>query len=297
MSAADEIELDRTATVADAIRVAVRASVERLFEHEAGVLSGEDPEDVHQARVATRRLRSDLRTFHDFVDTNWANDLRAELQWLGSELGEVRDIEVMLARLRADTARLPDADRESAERVTRRLVADWHAARDHMVAQVSGARYVALRASLVAAAERPRCTVWAHLPAVDVLPKVVRKPWRKLRDAVRDLGPAPADEALHEVRIRAKRARYAAEATAPVFGQVARRFARGMAAVQDVLGEHQDAIVARAWLTKTATECSPNEAFAAGMLAAMQLQTAAAARERFPDVWDDARSKKRRAWL
>ena len=106
-------ELGDAATVADVIKVALGSSVERLFEHEAAVRSGEDPEDVHQARVAARRMRSDLRTFRDFVDTQWANDLRAELQWLGGELGEVRDIEVMLERLRADVAQLPDTERDA----------------------------------------------------------------------------------------------------------------------------------------------------------------------------------------
>ena len=114
----DMTELGDAATVADVIKVALGSSVERLFEHEAAVRSGEDPEDVHQARVAARRMRSDLRTFRDFVDTQWANDLRAELRWLGGELGEVRDIEVMLERLRADAAQLPDTERD-AERPRR----------------------------------------------------------------------------------------------------------------------------------------------------------------------------------
>jgi CHAD domain-containing protein len=290
-------ELGHTATVADVIGIAVRTSVARLFEHETGVLSGDDPEDVHQARVATRRMRSDLRTFRDFVDIDWANDLRAELQWLGSELGEVRDIEVMLGRLRADADCLPDAEREAGARVTQRLVTDWHAARERLAEQLSGPRFAALRAPLLAAADRPRCTPWAHLRAEDALPGIVRKPWRKLRKRVGELGPAPSDDALHVVRIRAKRARYAAEATEPIFGKPAEKFAKAMAGIQDVLGEHQDAIVARAWLTKTAGECSPSEAFAAGMLAERETAAALAARGEFPAVWNDARAPKLRAWL
>jgi CHAD domain-containing protein len=290
-------ELDRTATVADVITIALRTSVERLYEHEADAVGGEDPEDVHQARVATRRMRSDLRTFRDFLDNDWANELRAELQWVGSELGEVRDIEVMLGRLRAGTACLPDAEGEAGARVTRRLVADWHAARERMAEQLSGSRFGALRAPLLAAAERPRCTPWAHLRAEDALPAIVRKPWRKLRNHIDELGPTPSDDALHAVRIRAKRARYAAEATVPVFGKPATTFAKAMAAIQDVLGEHQDAIVARAWLTKVAGECSPSEAFAAGMLAERETEAAHAARREFPAVWKDARASKLREWL
>ena len=291
------IELDDTATVADVIKLALRSSVDRLYAHEAAVRRGEDPEDVHQARVAARRMRSDLRTFHAFVDAQWANELRAELQWVGSELGEVRDIEVMLERLRDDVTAMPDSEHDAADRVVRRLIADWHAARTRMIEQLGGSRFAALRAPLEAAAERPRCTPWAHLRATQALPQVVVHPWRKLREAVDDLGPTPPDDALHAVRIRAKRARYAAEATIPVFGTPAQRYARAIADVQDVLGEHQDAVVARTWLTKTASECSPTEAFAAGMLAERESQTADAARARFPEVWEGARGPKLRRWL
>ena len=70
---------------------------------------GGDPEVVHQARVATRRLRSDLRTFEHFVDHEWAAELRAELRWLGAELGAVRDVEVLRDRLRADVAQLAES--------------------------------------------------------------------------------------------------------------------------------------------------------------------------------------------
>jgi CHAD domain-containing protein len=242
-------------------------------------------------------MRSDLRTFRDFVDGQWANDLRVELQWLGSELGEVRDIEVMLERLRADAAALPDTERDAGDRVIRRLIADWHAARTHMIEHLAGPRFAALREPLEAAAARPRCTPWAHLRATQALPPVVLHLWRKLRSAVDDLGPTPPDEALHAVRIRAKRARYAAEATIPVFGKPARKYARAIAEVQEALGEHQDAVVARTWLAKTASECSPNEAFAAGMLAERESDAANAARDRFPGTWEAARIPKLREWL
>jgi CHAD domain-containing protein len=289
--------LDRSASVADVIGVALSASVNRLVAHEAGVLAGGDPEDVHQARVAARRMRSDLRTFGDFVDEDWATDLRAELRWLGGELGEVRDLEVLLERLRADCSRLASNEQEAAERVIRRLVAEWHATRARMVETLSTPRYGALRDRLVLAAQRPRCTTWANLTAVHALPAVVQRPWRKLRQAVDELGDRPSDEALHSTRIRAKRARYAAEATIPVFARDARRFGRAIARVQEVLGEHHDAVVAHAWISKTAHESSSSEAFAAGMMAEMETRAAEVARADFPEIWGQARRRKLRAWL
>ena len=145
-------QLDREARVADVIHVAIADAVERLHEHEDGARRGGDPEDVHQARVAARRLRSDLKTFHAFCDPEWTSDVRAELAWLGGELGAVRDIEVMLQRLRADERALPDSEQDAAERVVRRLLADWEggAYRDAV-----GARVAALSTRCATGSTRP----------------------------------------------------------------------------------------------------------------------------------------------
>ena len=84
---------------ADVVRIALASSVARFDANEPMLWTDRDPEAVHQARVATRRLRSDLGTLHDFVDKQWSMQLRAELRWLGAELGGVRDVEVLHARL------------------------------------------------------------------------------------------------------------------------------------------------------------------------------------------------------
>ena len=247
--------------------------------------------------MATRRLRSDLRTFEQFVDAQWAADLRAELRWLGSELGAVRDIEVQRDRLRNHAQLLPPAEAEAARRVVRRLDADRAAARFDLVAALSQARYTQLRSRLAAAAARPAFTAAALAPASDALAPVVRSQWKKVRRAVRKLGDNPPDEALHSTRVRAKRCRYAAEACEPAFGKRAQRLARAMAKVQEVLGEHHDAVVAGAWLVKTAHECSPAEAYAIGMLAQIEREAAAAARAQFPAAWRRADTKRVRGWL
>ncbi len=129
------------------------------------------------------------------------------------------------------------------------------------------------------------------------LRRVVRSRWKKLKRAVDQLGATPADEALHAVRIRAKQTRYAAEACTPDFGEPASRFARAMARVQDVLGEHHDGVVAGAWLAKTAQECSPGEAFALGRLAEIEHVAADRAAADFGQVWKRARRKRLRAWM
>jgi CHAD domain-containing protein len=284
-------------TMLDVVRGCLERATERLLAHEVPLLGGDDPEGVHQARVATRRLRSDLHTLRDYVDDEWASALRAELQWLGAELGTVRDIEVLRDRLREHAQVLARGEAEAASRAIRRLDADREAARAELLAMLRTPRYAELKQSLVRASADPRGTDRAARDAEDELGSVVRRPWKKLRRAVDELGDAPADSQLHAVRIRAKRCRYAAEAAAHTVGKPARKFASAVAAVQDVLGEHQDAVVARAWVDKTAPECPVAEAYALGMLAEIERRAAETSRAEFPAVWDDASRSRLRSWM
>jgi CHAD domain-containing protein len=284
-------------TIAQVVRRAIVQSYERLVANEADLRAGDDPESVHQARVATRRLRSDLRTFDAFIHPAWAADLRAELQWLGAELGLVRDLEVQRDRLRDHAGRLPAAEAVVARRVLRRLDADSLAAKADLVAMLQDHRYEELRDKLEAAAAGPAYTAAVCAPAPEALRKVVRHRWRQIRRAVRALGDNPPDEALHAIRVRAKKCRYAAEACEPALGKPARRFARALAELQEILGEHHDAVVAGAWLAQTSLECSPAEAYAIGMLAQVELEAARTARAAFPAAWRHADAKRVRGWL
>jgi CHAD domain-containing protein len=258
---------------------------------------GTDDEAVHQARVATRRMRSDLRTFRRAVDEGWSEPLRDELKWLGERLGRVRDADVLLARLEGDLESLPHADAVGARALLDTLRAERARARDELVVTLESDRYLALLDRLVAA------TAGVPAPAggedLDLeLEDLVHRPWKKLRAAVEALADDPPDAALHAVRIRAKRARYAAEAVAPACGRDAKRFARCMTDVQDVLGEHQDAVVAERWLRdRLGTGGSGPMLFVAGELAALERGAGRAARRQFPRTWRRARRKRLRDWL
>ena len=94
------------------VRAAIAHGYLRLVAHDLGVRLDEDPEDVHQARVATRRLRSDLRTFRAYLPEDWAQDIRAELGWVAEALGRARDADVLFERLhgRGRHPRPPDAE-------------------------------------------------------------------------------------------------------------------------------------------------------------------------------------------
>jgi CHAD domain-containing protein len=281
------------------VRRAIASSVARLLKHDAGVRIGEDSEAVHQARVATRRLRSDLRTFRALVDEHWANGLRDELRWLGDVLGAVRDTDVLIERVEAEVQRLPDIDRPSGKALVDQLRSDRDRARTQLLRALRGERYDALLERLVAAAQRPRLLLRVDdLDDTEVLRSLVRRPWNRAHDAVTALPPEPTDPQLHAVRIHAKRARYAAEAVEPAIGKRARALARALATIQDALGEHQDAVVAGEWLRRAAARTDdPSQAFAAGLLAALERDAAVAARDTWRGAWAEADRKRVRGWL
>jgi CHAD domain-containing protein len=277
--------LDRSSTAAATARRAIAASVLRLLRHDPGVRLGRDPEDVHQARVATRRLRSDLRTFGPLLDDGWTSDLRQELRWLASQLGAVRDAEVLRDRLRGDAARLPEEDRPEADALAAVLEAEVDSGRGQLLASLREPRYLELLDALVAAAHQPALTEHASRPAREVLPGLMARPWARLQRDARRLRSDSTDRELHAVRIRAKRCRYAAEAAAPVGGAAVAALARALAGLQEVLGAHQDAVVAAAWLRERASR-GPH-AFAAGQLWALERAAAEVSRGAWPAAWKD----------
>jgi len=234
---------------------------------------------------------------HEFVDARWSLHLRGELRALGAELGAVRDIEVLRERLSLHAGLLPDSEADAARLAIHRLEADHTVARTELLRALREPRYASLHRALHEAVTTPRFTASAHALAIDALPGAVRPTWRRLRRAVDQLATVPSDGALHEVRILAKRCRYAAELATPVMGRPAREFALALTRVQDVLGEHQDAAVADAWLAKAAPECTPPEAYALGMLAEIERGLAVRARSALPAAWDTASARPLRAWL
>ena len=281
-------------TPADVVRYALAASVVELLHHDVALRLNMDPEVVHKARVATRRLRSDLRTLLPLLDEDWAQSLRDHVKWLGDELGSVRDADVLVARLRRDAAQLPDDDNEAADEVIDLFDAQATAARQRLQAVMHEKRYVELLDELVSAAADPRFSAEAEQPAADVLPKLVARPWKKLRNAVENLPNDAEDDALHQIRIKAKRCRYAAEAIAPVFGKPVARFAKRVEALQSVLGELHDAVVAEERLRQIKGE---THAFVAGGLAAIEAQAANKVRESWRKSWKKASKRKSRSWM
>jgi CHAD domain-containing protein len=279
--------LHRDSSLADLVQACVATSVQRLFVNDPVVRIGEDPEGIHQARVATRRLRSDLRTFRPVLDTRWSEPLRTELKWLGEELGRVRDADVLLGLLEAKAADLPPIDEAPAHVLLDRLRDLRSRDRGALLEGVASARYATLLDQLVDAAAAPTMRHPDHTTrASRAVGRLAARPWKQLRKKVRRLGPVPADAELHEVRKQAKQARYAVEAIAPVAGKRAPAHAQRIAALQDVLGDHHDAVVAAAWLRDAAQDIGdPDVAFVAGVMAAAFAADQRRLRSEWRAVW------------
>jgi CHAD domain-containing protein len=215
------------------------------------MVRNEESDSVHQMRTTTRRLRSTLQSFRKFFRQPQSDELVEELRWLGNELGHARDAEVLRDHLEERTNEL------SAELVVGPVAAriqghfagvgaDTQAA---VVRVLDSPKYFALLDRLDELIEQPYGTERAERPALQVLPPEVRRTYKRTKRRTRDglsLPPGEgSDAALHEARKAAKRARYAGEAVTSAFGPPAARFTKKMKQLQSVLGEHQDAVIAR----------------------------------------------------
>jgi CHAD domain-containing protein len=269
----------------DRFRAYLREQVDELARHDPGARLDDDPERIHRMRVATRRARSALRTARPLLDLEWAQGLREELKWLGSELAPARDLDVLIARLAPDAAELG----KPAATIVRQLEGDRRRAQKQLVAALESPRYLALLGELERAADAPRVrTADANLD------KLARKEFRRLGRAVQALGKSPSDEALHEVRKRGKRARYSAELAG---GKRAKRFVEAAKSFQDVVGDHQDAVVAEERLTALVPRAkSPEAVFAAGRLLERQERRRRTARKSLPKTWRKFKRQGRKAW-
>jgi len=279
----------------DVIKHVFAESIASLLKHDPLVRTSGDPEAVHQARVATRKLRSHLRTFGPLLDPEWTEPLRSELGWLALGLGAVRDREVLFERLSERAKSLPASDLRSAGSLLHILQVEIATLRTKLMAELDSLRYVDLLERLVLAAQAPATLPDADEPASKVLPPLAAGPWRRLRSAVKQLPETPVDPELHRIRILAKRARYAAEAVAPVVGKAADAFARAAAKLQTILGEHQDSVTAQAWLRSA--RISGRRAFVAGELIAMEHVAAEDARAKWPEIWKALDRKSLRDWM
>jgi len=209
------------------------------------------PDAIHQMRVATRRMRSALQAYSTVIDRAATRHLSAELKWLAAVLGAARDLEVLEARIGHALAELPgELVLGPVHAQLTRYFAGRHAtAHDDLLAALDGDRYLSLLSDIDALLTDPPLTAAAEKPARRRLGALIHRTYRRVDKHVRAAEQLPRgperDIELHEARKSAKRLRYATEAAAPVLGKPARTLIKRTKQVQEMLGDHQDAAVAR----------------------------------------------------
>ena len=271
----------------DAVRKILARQAFKMAANAVGTRGDLDPEFLHDLRVATRRARAALRLCRGLILARTAKSLQRDLSWIGGLLGEVRDLDVFLARL---SAHLPRAQAGSAAagRLLGRLLERRAAARARLVAALDDPRFPALVAALEA-------VPLSRARAVRAPARAAGGAWiAAAAKRIQRVGERPAagltPEELHGLRIRFKRLRYACEFFSEAFGEEVQAAIRTLVSFQDTLGRHQDAVVARAALERLAAEV-PAAADDAGWLltlgALLQVEREEAARERaaFVAAW------------
>jgi CHAD domain-containing protein len=285
-------EVKRGAPAVVHVAAMVAAQRRQMLAHDPGVRVGSDPEDVHAMRVAVRRSRAILRAARPLLDEAVSEPLRSELKWIGQSLGAVRDLDVLLGRLQGQTDALPEDDRFAAERLVQMFTDERELARAQLLEALESERYLALLDGLADLATQP-----ATSGNEESLPSLAAREFKRLRKAAADMPPEPTDTELHRVRVRAKRARYTAELAEPLSGRRTARFIARAKRLQDVIGEHQDAVVAAQRIHEAlAATRGSRVAFAAGRLVEREEERRRKARAAFPQAWRKLKKSGERAW-
>lgn len=259
-----------------------------------------EPDSVHKMRIAARRLRSTLQSFPMVVPREATERLRDDLKWLGGTLGGARENQVLSERLAQELGSFPPelVLGPAQARLRAHFAPREAAARDAAAEALGSPRFSVLLEELSRFLADPPCTASAAVPPDDVLPGAVARAYRRTRRRMRRAKrtpPGPArDVALHETRKAAKRARYAAEAVEPVYGKRARRFVKRMKALQSVLGEHQDAVDARAAIRDIGVQAhlAGENAFSFGLLHELEHHQALACQDQARHAWKRAARRK-----
>lgn len=263
----------------------------RLLEQDPRLRSGE-PGAVHQMRVAARRLRSALASYAAILEGDAPAALAGELRWLGGVLSPARDAEVLRDRLDDVLEAQPEALvlGPVVQRVHDELGELSRAGHAEAEAAVNGERYARLLDGLEAFVSSPPFADSAARPARKMLPKLLgadlSRVRRRHRVWERTDDPSQRAHSLHQVRKAAKRLRYAAESAQPVLGDRATDLAGRAEALQELLGEHQDTVIARTVLREMGLQAhrAGEDEFTFGRLHAIEEARAAEIVAAYPDV-------------
>jgi triphosphatase len=272
--------------------------------HEGGVRLGEDPEELHDMRVAMRRARSAIQVFRDVLPEE-VRSFREELKHFAGILGEVRDLDVQIEQLQARAAEADDEDRAPLLKIVAVLEKRRAAARGPLLQALDSERYERFESSFGEVLRRGPDDAEgspAGKPVLRAAPDLLSRPYKKWRKAAKRVGEGSHPEEYHDLRKKGKRLRYALEFLSGVYEEkAANKLVKHLKVLQDGLGRHQDLIVSADFLEQVVAEdrkIPPRTAFAMGALAQRDLQEAAELRASLPawkayralrkgNVWED----------
>jgi len=235
-------DIEPDATVGELAYAVLRRQLAVLSAKEPGTRLGEDPEELHDMRVATRRLRAALELFADVLPIR-ARNFRVELGWVARVLGAVRDLDV---QLHAQTAMVEPGEHELWADLTALLTSEREAARSELLGALDSVRWERLKsgmASMVRQGPNRRSTA-TRVAALAVVPDLIGSRQASVVKAARRAKRSSEAADFHRLRIRAKRLRYSLEFSAELFGGRTKRYTRQLAKLQNQLGLLQDAEVA-----------------------------------------------------
>jgi CHAD domain-containing protein len=292
------------ATAAEVVLAHLARHTGELHGHDAGVRAGH-AESVHRLRIAARRLRSALTTYRPLFSPGSTDPLRDELRWLGQTMAEARDGQVLRERLTQLVASEPAelVMGPVMARLDQELGAATARGRAKAVEALASGRYYRLLDALDQLLESPPFLPDADARAAKVLPRLLERDARRLRRAAlavdEDGSPEERDRSLHEVRKKAKRLRYAAESAVGTYPKRAPALTAAAKRVQEILGVHQDTVVARQRLREYAVSAhlSGENAFTFGRLHALEQCQAERSVREFADAWQALPRRDLRRWL
>ncbi len=304
-SKAEKLEFDSDTTVEGALARILRSCIGHMQANEAVTLIGQDPEGVHQMRVALRRLRSALALFKPFIPAAQYDWLVGEVKWLGGSLGPARDWDVFLAELLEpvrDAFHRADGHGKPLQEGIDTLSAAAHARRDRAYEAVREAirsdRYTSFLLRFGAWVEsrgwrdQPVSEHSARLfdPVGGLADQLLSRRAKKARRAGHGFADLSVAE-RHKLRIALKKLRYAAEFFRSLYDdKPARRYIQELSAFQDALGHLNDVATATRLLHELHEDGSrpePGEPRAAGIVIGWHARGVAESEPALLKLWEE----------
>jgi triphosphatase len=290
-------DIDPSLSVGEVAFAVMRQHFEVFLAREPGTRLGEDPEDLHDMRVASRRLRAAIALFREALPVRTIR-LREELSWVAQALGAVRDLDVQIEQLEAWSDDDLEQGSHALQPLHDLLEAERAEARAGLLTALDSARHARLVdgfTKLLRQGPLRRSPV-SRAPIATVAPELLQRRYRAVRKAGNRIGEGATAAEYHKLRIRGKRLRYALEFLAEVSPVDAGPLIKRLVALQDLLGTQQDAVVAAGRLRELATRdrgsLPPSTVFAMGAVAERYAQRGRDLRARFPKAYRRIRGRR-----